>query len=78
MEKKGVIFGLANGIMISLVSDILSDINPLAILIMPAVLLIAEFILLRKKKSQNPVFYATSILVAVVILYWLMTMSFQY
>ena len=58
MKKQYVILGLVNGIIISLVSYLLSDINPLAILIIPAAILLAEFVFFSKKeKSESNILY---------------------
>ena len=76
MDKKDIFLGIANGIILFLVSFLLSlAAGALGFLAIP-VILIVEFLAIRKK--LKPAFYATSILVAVILLIWLIIASFQY
>ena len=80
MEKKDLILGLANGVIIFLISRLVHAIDPIRLLTIPSIpaILIAEFFLLRGKKSQSIVFYAISLVVSIILSIWAINVSIQY
>ena len=81
MQKKDIVLGLVNGIIIFLISRLVYAIDPIRLLTIPSipVILIVEFFLLRRtKKSRSMIFYAISLVTSIILSIWAINISIQY